>query len=339
MSSDQQVEYRRLGNSGLRVSVPILGAMSFGSSVWAPWVIDEDKALPLLKAAWDKGINTWDTANAYSNGESERIIGKAIKKYNIPRSKIIILTKCYNGVHEEDMSVATWSHFNELRNTKEYVNTSGLSRQAIFYQVEASLKALGTDYIDLLQIHRLDYETPFEETMCALNDLVRSGKVRYIGASSMWAWQFAEYQHVAEKNGWTKFISMQNQYNLLYREEEREMNAYCKYSGVGLIPWGPLAAGQLARPVDVSTVRGAGADKSPADVEIIKRVEKLAKQKGWKMGQVAEAWINTKVTSPIIGFSSPERMEEAIIPNKTLTEEEIKFLEEPYVTKPIVGHT
>ncbi|KZO96984.1 Aldo/keto reductase [Calocera viscosa TUFC12733] len=343
MSSQPQVEYRRVGKSGLRVSVPILGAMSFGSDKWAPWVINEDKALPLLKAAWDRGINTWDTANVYSNGESERVIAKAIKTYNIPRSKLVILTKCFSLTHD-DPSVLAMFH-PELPNSRDYVNTSGLSRQAIFQQVEASLKRLGTDYIDLLQIHRCDMDTPFEETMRALDDLVRSGKVRYIGASSMWAWQFAEYQNAAEKNGWTKFISMQNHYSLLYREEEREMNKYCDYSGVGLIPWGPLAAGQLARPLGETSVREDSAKGSPfemkkldADKEIINRVEKLAKQKGWSMGQVAQAWINTKVSSPIIGFSSVKRLEEAIIPDKKLTEEDIKYLEEPYVPKAIQGH-
>jgi len=332
--SKPQVEYRRLGNSGLRVSVPILGAMSFGSDKWAPWVVNEDKALPLLKAAWDRGVTTWDTANVYSNGESERVIAKAIKKYNIPRSKLVILTKC-NGLVHEDPGVRTVQQ-PHLKNTRDYLNMSGLSRQAIFQQVEASLKRLEVDYIDLLQIHRCDMNTPFEETMCALNDLVRSGKVRYIGASSMWTWQFAEYQHVAEKNGWTKFISMQNHYSLLYREEEREMNKYCDYSGVGLIPWGPLAAGQLARPLGLTSTREDSAKgtaqemkKSDADKEIINRVEELAKKKGWAMGQVAQAWINTKVSSPIIGFSSPARMEEAIIPDKKLTPEEIKYLEEP----------
>ncbi|KZP01284.1 Aldo/keto reductase [Calocera viscosa TUFC12733] len=339
-----QVEYRRLGKSGLRVSVPILGAMSFGSDKWMPWVLNEDKALPILKAAWDRGINTWDTANVYSNGESERVIAKAIKTYNIPRSKLVILTKCYACAHD-DPAVLHLRH-PELPNTRDYVNTSGLSRQAIFQQVEASLKRLGTDYIDLLQIHRCDVDTPFEETMRALDDLVRSGKVRYIGASSMWTWQFAEYQHVAEQNGWTKFISMQNHYSLLYREEEREMNRYCDFTGVGLIPWGPLAAGLLARPLGETSVREDSEKGSPfemkrsdADKEIISRVEKLAQQKGWAMGQVAQAWINARVCSPIIGFSSEKRLEEAIIPDKKLAEEEIKYLEQPYVPRAIWGHS
>ena len=214
-----QVEYRRLGKSGLRVSVPIVGAMSFGSSEWAPWVINEDKALPLLKAAWDRGVTTIDTANVYSNGESERVIGKFLKQYNIPRHRVLILTKCYTLTHDEP-GVMVFLH-PELKDSREYVNQSGLSRAAIFNQVEASLARLQTPYIDLLQIHRFDPDTPVAETMKALHDLVQSGKVRYIGASSMRCWQFAEMNAVAERNGWTKFVSMQSEYSLLYREEVR----------------------------------------------------------------------------------------------------------------------
>lgn len=200
------------------------------------------------------------------------------------------------------------------------------------------------DYMDLLQIHRFDPHTPIEETMCALNDLVRSGKVRYIGASSMYAYQFAQMQFCAEKNGWTKFVSMQNHYNLLYREEEREMNAFCDATGVGLIPWAPLCRGDLARPLSAqgSTVRSSGdkmATGKREDHEIIRRVEELANKKGWKMSHVALAWINKRISSPIIGFSSVERMDEALDANgKTLTEEEEKFLEEPYTARPIIGH-
>jgi len=342
-SSDKpQVTYERLGSSGLRVSNPILGCMSFGSDEWGKWVINEDKALPLLKAAWDLGVTTWDTANIYSNGESERIIAKALKKYNIPRSKVLILTKCFFLVGDTPGQHTLFSP--EMQNQRDYVNQAGLSRGAIFNQVEASLARLETDYIDLLQIHRADPNTPAEETMQALNDLVRSGKVRYIGASTMWAWQFANYNHVAEKNGWTKFISMQSQYSLLYREEEREMNAYCNYAGIGLIPWGPVANGHLARPLGEESTRSAGTKGTPfelkhsdADKAIIGRVEELSKKKGWNMAQVALAWMNTKVTAPIVGISSPQRLEEAIIPDKKLTEEEIKYLEEPYMPKPVLG--
>lgn len=335
-----KVEYRRLGQSGLRVSVPIFGCMSFGSEKWVPWVIKEEDALPLLKAAWDHGLTTWDTANMYSHGESERIIGKAIKKYNIPRHRLTILTKCF-FIAADDPSMQSGS----LYNTRDYINNYGLSRTAIFNQVEASLARLDTPYIDLLQIHRADLDnTPAEETMKALHDLVQSGKVRYIGASSMWAWQLAHYNHVAEKNGWTKFVSMQNHYSLVYREEEREMNKYCKFAGIGLIPWGPLNGGQLARPFSAraETMRGEGRTKdtpvSPHEEEIVNRVEKVAKDKGWKMSQVALAWINEKVTSPIVGFSSVQRMEEAIIPDFKLTDDDVKFLEEPYQPTNIRGH-
>jgi len=343
MSTEKpQVEYRRLGKSGLRVSVPILGAMSFGTKKQMDWVIEEKEALELLKYAYDRGVTTWDTANVYSAGVSEKIIAKAIKTFKIPRSKLVILTKCF-GLVPDTLDIRANDNPN-LKNTKEYVNQSGLSRGAIFNAVEASLKRLETDYIDLLQIHRYDPNTPFEETMCALNDLVRSGKVRYIGASSMFAWQLAEYQHAAEKHGYTKFISMQNHYSLMYREEEREVNKYCEYAGIGLIPWGPVAAGQLARPLAAQqeSARAKASEGqrtlSAADEEIIKRTEELAKKKGWTMAQVALAWIDGKCSSPIVGFSSPARIEEAIIPDKKLTPEDFKYLEEPYEVKTIRGH-
>ncbi|RDL41852.1 uncharacterized protein BP5553_01831 [Venustampulla echinocandica] len=340
---NSKAEFVQLGKSGLRVSVPIFGTMSIGSSKWEPWVIDEDKALPILKAAYDRGINTWDTANVYSNGVSEELVGKAIKKYEIPRHKIIVLTKCFGAVGEE-MDLRGIFLPKEMRASKDYVNTFGLSRQAIFNQVDASLKRLDVDFIDLLQIHRYDNETPIEETMEALHDLVKSGKVRYIGASSMWATQFAQMQFVAEKNGWTKFISMQNHYNLLYREEEREMIRFCNATGVGLIPWAPLCRGHLARPVEAlgSTTRSkpeAEGGLSKEDTETIKRVQELAEKKGWKMSQVALAWIKTRVSSPIIGFSSVDRIDEAVdLKGKTLTAEEQTYLEELYVPKAISGH-
>jgi len=225
------------------------------------------------------------------------------------------------------------------------VNQSGLSRQAIFNAVDASLKRLDTTYIDLLQIHRFDANTPLEETMEALHDLVKSGKVRYIGASSMWATQFAQLQFTAEKNGWTKFISMQNHYNLLYREEEREMNRFCDATGVGLIPWAPLCRGHLARPIEAfgTTTRSKPELEkglTETDTKIIQRVQELAEKKGWKMSQVALAWINKRISSPIIGFSSVDRMDEAIeVRDKTLTEEEEKYLEKLYQPKAISGHS
>ena len=219
MVTEQQVEYRRLGQSGLRVSVPILGGGSFGSSKWFDWVIDEDEGIALLKAAWNRGVTTIDTANNYSNGESERIIGKFLKKYNIPRHRVVILTKCFNLVHDD---VGTRPHeIHGLKDTRDYVNQSGLSRAAIFNQVGASLARLQTTYIDLLQFHHFDPSTPIEETMNALHDVVQVGKVRYIGASSMRCWQLAAMNAVAERNGWTPFVSMQNEYSLLYREDVR----------------------------------------------------------------------------------------------------------------------
>ena len=347
--SETKATYKRLGKSGLRVSVPILGAMSFGHKEWQDWVLEENEALPLLKAAYDRGLTTWDTANVYSNGVSEEIIGKAIKKYNLQRNKIIILTKCFGHVGEqpETRTIVIGDKINE---SKDYVNRGGLSRAAIFEQVNASLKRLDVDYIDLLQIHRFDSHTPIDETMGALNDLVKSGKVHYIGASSMWAFQFAMMQHCAEKNGWTKFVSMQNHYNLLYREEEREMNKFCNETGVGLIPWAPLCRGHLARPPSAygSTARSAGEQKksmfttgqTDSDQKIIERVQELAEKRGWKMSHVALAWINKRVSSPIIGFSSEARMDEALeAGGKELTEEEEKYLEELYVSRDIQGHS
>jgi len=339
-----QVEYRRLGNSGLKISVPILGAMSFGSPEWMPWVLPEDKSFEIMQAAWDQGINTFDTANNYSNGESERIVGKFLEKSKIPRERIIIATKCWSlvGHSPSDMTFLT----PDLNKQRDYVNQDGLSRAAIFNAVEASLARLNTPYIDLLQIHRFDPKTPAEETMKALHDLVQSGKVRYIGGSSMRCWQFALLNQVAEKNGWTKFVSMQNEYSLLYREEEREMNAYCKFHGIGIIPWSPLAAGPLARPLSASdTTRTAVTKGTPferkhseADKMIINRVEELAKKKNLKMSQVALAWVASRATSPIVGATSVERLHDSIITEVKLTDEDIKYLEEPYEPKPVRGH-
>ncbi|UPX18767.1 uncharacterized protein EKO05_0009058 [Ascochyta rabiei] len=346
---ESKAEYRQLGKSGLRVSVPILGAMSIGSRKWQSWVLEEEEALPLLKAAWDRGLTTWDTANVYSNGVSEEIIGKAIKKYSLPRDKLTILTKCFGPVGE-DPGLRGINFSKELPQLKDYTNHLGLSRQAIFNAVNASLKRLGLEYIDLLQIHRYDKNVPIEETMEALHDLVKSGKVRYIGASSMWAVQFAQMQFVAEKNGWTKFVSMQNHYNLLYREEEREMIRFCNSTGVGRIPWAPLCRGHLARPASAFGTTTRSEDEktngtslsghTEADHKIVERVEELAKKHDWKMSHVALAWINKRVTSPIIGFSSVERMDEALeARGKALSEDEEKYLEELYVTKEIQGHS
>ena len=336
-----QAAYKQLGRSGLRVSVPILGAMSIGDKRWQPWVTEEDEALPLLKAAYDRGLNTWDTANVYSNGVSEEIIGKAIRKYKIPRHKVVICTKLCGTVREGNSPEVL--ALKDIDSTVDYVNQRGLSRQGIFAAVNASLARLDTPYIDLLQIHRFDKTVPIEETMKALHDLVENGKVHYIGASSMWTYQFATMQFVAEKHGWTKFVSMQNAYNLLYREEEREMNKFCLETGIGLIPWGPLSQGQLARPhhVSGSTTRSSGKPPLPeADISIVSRVEELAKKKDWKMSHVALAWINYKgISSPICGFSNVARMDEALeARGKELSAEEVAFLEDPYIPKNVFGH-
>ncbi|KAL9043278.1 MAG: hypothetical protein Q9214_003529 [Letrouitia sp. 1 TL-2023] len=313
-------EYKQLGKSGLRVSVPIVGAMSFGDKRWMPWVIEEEEALPLLKAAYDRGVNTWDTANVYSNGASEEIIGKAIKKYKIPRHKLVLMTKCCGTVRKsnDEKTLA----LKDIDSTVDY--------------------RLATPYIDLLQIHRFDRTVAPEETMAALHDLVTSGKVRYIGASSMWAYQFATLQFVAERHGWTKFVSMQNCYSLLYREEEREMIRFCNETGVGLIPWGPLAQGALARPTRGTgeTVRSTGQSMVGNDEKIVARVEEIARERGWKMSHVALAWVCKRVASPIVGISKLERLEEALeVRGKELSEEEEKRLEEPYVPKNIMGHS
>ncbi|EJD51071.1 Aldo/keto reductase [Auricularia subglabra TFB-10046 SS5] len=339
------MEYQRLGSSGLKVSKIILGCMSYGSSKWADWVLDEEQSLPLLKAAYDAGINSWDTADIYSNGLSEVIVRKAIEKYQIPRKKLVILTKCYFAVNEEAPATRlSWD--------PPAPNQAGLSRKHIFDAVDASVARLGT-YIDVLQIHRLDKETPPEEIMEALHDVVKSGKVRYIGASSMWAHEFATLQFTATLHGWTKFVSMQNFYNLLYREEEREMIPFCNKTGVGLIPWSPVARGALTRPYNSTTTRtgsdsmyktvfadAKGTREGLIDEEITNRVEKVAKDKGVSMATVAIAWVLSKGQAPIVGLSSVKRIQDAVDALKVkLTEEETKFLEEAYAPKTVKGFT
>ncbi|KAL5364126.1 Aldo/keto reductase [Aspergillus floccosus] len=342
--------YRQLGKSGLKVSVPILGCMGFGNKDWVwDWVLEEEESMAMLKAAWDRGVNTWDTANVFSNGDSERIIGKALKKYEIPRHKVVLITKVFCTVGEARDNAMAYAE--PLRGTKEYVNQSGLSRQSILHNVKASLERLQTDYIDVLMIHRCDDRVQYEEIMQALNDLVRAGTVRYIGASSMWTYQFAQMQFCAERNGWTKFICMENHYSLLYREEEREMNRYCNREGVGIIPWAPLCRGWLSRRLDDSL---AGATPRAQDEKIngsryiavlendrniIRRVEELADRKGWTMVDIALAWLNARVASPVVGMSSEKMLDEVIAANgKTLTPKEEKFLEELYQPKNVSGH-
>ncbi|KAG4443797.1 hypothetical protein IFR05_000697 [Cadophora sp. M221] len=350
MSAATKMEYARLGNSGLKISKVIFGCMSFGSSKWQEWVIEEAEALPLLKHAYDVGLNTWDTADIYSNGLSEQIIGKALKQYKIPRNKVVILSKCYFGVAEDGsqppISAASV-------NDGDFVNRQGLSRKHILDAVDKSVERLGT-YIDVLQIHRLDRETPREEIMKALNDVVESGKVRYIGASSMAAWEFQSLQNIADKNGWAKFVSMQGYYNLIYREEEREMIPYCRDAGVGLIPWSPIARGALARPFTDRTTKREKTDaylnnmirskENEIDKQIIGRVEEIAKKHGVSMTTIATAWCLSKdKVNPIIGLSSKERIDQAVqavafASSGKLSKDDIAYLEEGYAPKERQGY-
>ncbi|KAB8074101.1 NADP-dependent oxidoreductase domain-containing protein [Aspergillus leporis] len=336
-----EMEYTRLGTSGLKISKIILGAMSYGAKQWQDWVLDENEALPLIEHAYKRGINTWDTADVYSHGRSEEIIGKALTKYNIPRNRVVILTKCYFGVDDQGNQPPISA---SGQNDGDWVNRVGLSRKHIFDAVDASVQRLGT-YIDVLQIHRLDRNTPREEIMRALNDVIESGKVRYIGASTMAAWEFQTLQNIAERNGWHKFISMQNYHNLLAREEEREMIPYCLDSGVGLIPWSPMARGVLARPWNSRSTTRESTDaalkllvrsrESEADKAIVDRVEEIAKKKNVSMAQVSIAWsLSHANENPILGLNSKDRIDEAVASVKVkLTDEEIKYLEEPYIPK------
>ena len=300
------MEYVKLGHSGLEVSRICLGCMSFGDpEKWIhSWVLNETDSRKIIKKALDLGINFFDTANVYGLGASEEILGRALKDYAV-REEIVIATKVSGQMHEGP-------------------NGGGLSRKSIMYEVEQSLKRLDTDYIDLLYIHRWDYHTPIEETMCALNDLVKSGKVHYLGASSMYAWQFQKAQYIAEQNGWTEFSVMQGHYNLLYREEEREMNPLCQDMGVALVPYSPLAAGRLTRDWNSDSKR-AQEDQvakrkydstQDADQKIVERVSKIAQKYQVTRSQVAVAWLWSKgVTAPIVGITKEKYLEECYIPH------------------------
>jgi len=347
MSTEKDMEYVRLGQSGLKVSKIILGCMTYGSPEWQKWVLGEKDGIEHIKFAYEHGINTFDTANVYSNGESEVVLGKAIKQLNLPRDEIVVLSKLYLVVGKTPGTKTV----NIVDKDKAgYVNQYGLSRKHIFGSIKASLQRLQLDYIDVLQCHRFDQNTPIAETMQALHDVVQAGYVRYLGMSSCWAWQFHAMQNYAINNKLTPFISMQNHYSLAYREEEREMMPTLKYFGVGSIPWSPLARGLLTRPFDQETTR-SGSDrlikgyKGPgreAIEEIVKRVEELAGKKGCSMAQIALAWIMAKdgVTAPIVGTTSLDNLKELIAALKIqLSEEDMKFLEEPYVPQAIIGHT
>ncbi|KAH7408886.1 Aldo/keto reductase [Cadophora sp. MPI-SDFR-AT-0126] len=352
-SSLLMMEYQRLGKSGLKVSKIILGCMSYGSSSWAKWVLDEEASLDLLKAAYDKGITTWDTAEIYSNGQSEVLIGKAIRKFSIPRERLVIMTKVFGAVDEENVENRVELPV-ESENEGQWVNRWGLSRKHILDSVDDSVRRLGT-YIDVLQIHHTDPEVECEEIMKALHDVVSMGHVRYIGASSMYAWQFSQLQFTATINNWTKFISMQNFYNLLYREEEREMMPFCKHTGVGLMAWSPVGRGLLARPYEKRTdslrskndaritsffLQHENTAEGERDRETCKQVEIVAESKSVSMASVALAWVLARGSFPVVGMSSVERMDDAIAAlGIELNEEEQNFLEECYHPKRVKAHT
>ncbi|EPQ56530.1 Aldo/keto reductase [Gloeophyllum trabeum ATCC 11539] len=340
----KKMPYVRLGKSGLKVSKIILGCMSYGSPDWQGWVLPEEEAIKHIKYAYDAGINAFDTANAYSNGLSEIILGKAIKQLNLPRDEIVVMTKVFFTVGK---TIGENAFAHPDPDGAGYVNQHGLSRKHIFDSVKKSLERLQLDYIDLLQCHRFDPDTPIEETMQALHDVVKAGYVRYIGMSSCWAYQFHAMQNYAIANNLTPFISMQNHHSLIYREEEREMFPTLKYFGVGAIPWSPLARGLLTRPLSESTKRAetdrmiARFPKEGSSAQIIGRVEELAKKKGVSMAQIAIAWSMAKdgVTAPIVGTTSLKSLQENIdAVHIKLTEEEIKYLEEPYTPQAVLGH-
>ena len=324
------MEYVNLGKTGLKVSRVCLGCMTYGVPDRGahPWSLDEEKSRPFIKRALELGINFFDTANAYSDGTSEEIVGRALRDF-ARREEIVLATKVFFPMREGP-------------------NARGLSRKSIMIEIDASLRRLGTDYVDLYQIHRWDEHTPIEETLAALHDVIKAGKARYIGASSMYAWQFSKAQYTARQNGWTPFASMQNHYNLLYREEEREMLPLCAAEGVGVIPWSPLARGRLTRAWNETTNR-TEADEfgktlytatPDADRKIVERVSEIAAQRGVPRAQVALAWLVQKpcVTAPIVGASKLHHLDDAVAAlSIELTPEEISSLEEPYAPHPVVG--
>jgi aryl-alcohol dehydrogenase-like predicted oxidoreductase len=325
------METTNLGRTGLKVSRLCLGCMTYGEPQRGnhPWTLGEAESRPLIKKALDLGINFFDTANVYSDGSSEEIVGRALKDY-VPRDQVVLATKV-NGPMRKDP------------------NGQGLSRKAIMAEIDASLRRLGTDFVDLYQIHRFDAQTPIEETLEALHDVVKAGKARYIGASSMYAWQFCKALYVAKANGWTRFVSMQNHYNLLYREEEREMMGLCREEGVAVIPWSPMARGKLTRPwTDEPPTKRAETDAfgrtlyktDEADKAVVAGVEKIASRRGVPMAQVALAWLLKRpgVTAPIIGASKPHHLDGAVAALALpLSSEEIEILDAPYVPHAVSG--
>jgi aryl-alcohol dehydrogenase (NADP+) len=327
------MEYTNLGKSGLKVSRLCLGMMTYGSSKWREWVLDEEQTLPFVKRALEAGINFFDTADMYSLGASEEVLGNALKIFGVKRESVVIATKVFQAMSDE-------------------VNDRGLSRKHIMDSIDRSLRRLTVDYVDLYQIHRWDYTTPIKETMDALNDVVKSGKARYIGASSMFAWQFAKAQYTADLHGWTRFVSMQNHYNLVYREEEREMIPLCIDQGVGLIPWSPMArgffAGNRSRQGGGETIRAKTdpfADQlyfREEDFSVAERAGEVAKEHNASGPQIALAWMLHKpyVTAPIIGASKLEHLDQSIATLEIkLAPEEIERLEELYQPHPVLGHS
>jgi aryl-alcohol dehydrogenase-like predicted oxidoreductase len=325
------MQYVNLGSTGLRVSRICLGMMSYGNDSDRPWVLDEDGAEPIVRAAVEGGVTFFDTADTYSGGASEVATGRLLRQF-LTRDEVVIATKVFSPMTPGE-------------------NGGGLSRKHVLSGIDASLQRLDLDYVDLYQIHRWDRRTPIEETMEALHDVVRAGKARYIGASSMYAWQFAKAQHVADQNGWTRFVSMQPHYNLIYREEEREMIPQCIDQGVAIIPWSPLARGVLAgnrtRDGEKRTTR-AGTDgftdylyNQPTDFDVVDRVSKVAAERGLPAAQVALSWLLHKrgVTAPIVGATKLGHLADALAAEQVaLDEDEISRLEEPYVPHPVLGH-
>jgi len=330
------MDYINLGKTGLKVSRICLGCMTYGApatvgprGVTHPWALNEEESQPFFRQALDLGINFFDTANVYSIGASEEVVGRFLKA-NTRREAIVLATKVFNPMRDEP-------------------NGRGLSRKAIFYEIDQSLRRLQTDYVDLYQIHRWDYDTPIEETLEALHDVVKAGKVRYIGASSMYAWQFAKALYLADRHGWTRFVSMQNHYNLLNREEEREMMPLCQSEGIGVIPWSPLARGRLTRAWQVESTKRSETDQyartlytrtEAEDRKVVDRVGEVAKKHGVSHAQVALGWMLSKpyITAPIVGATKSHHLKDAVEAlSLRLTPEEIASLEQPYTPHDVAG--
>ncbi len=324
------MEYTRLGATGLKVSRLCLGAMTYGDPGWRPWILSEEQGRPFIKRALEHGINFFDTADMYSLGKSEEVLGRALKEFT-RRDKVVLATKVYYPMSDDP-------------------NDRGLSRKHVMAAVDASLKRLGTDYIDLYQIHRWDDDTPIEETLRALDNIVHAGKARYIGASSMMSWQFLKALYLADANGWTRFVSMQNHYNLVYREEEREMMPLCRAEGIAVIPWSPLARGFLAgnrkrgdrsaTPREQSDSYAQSLYYSDADYDVVDRVKEVAQAKSVAPAQVALAWLLSRpgVTAPIIGASKMDQLDQAVAAlDVNLTDDEVRRLEEPYRPHTVLG--